>query len=155
MSVEEEVRALNEKRMNIVSLSREILTRAASEKRELTHEESTNHDKAMDDITRIDKTREALLASSRAEEEFQRVNDELQRVATPEERADLAARDKKLEEQIDSFFRRGIRQPGPNAVEIDLTVPAKVYSMARNGIPLNELRALQSDGGSSGGSLTV
>ena len=64
-SVEHEVRNLNEKRMNTIARAREILERASSEKRELTHEESANHDKAMDDISRIDKTREALVSSNR------------------------------------------------------------------------------------------
>lgn len=155
MSVEQEVRALNEKRMNIVSQSREILQRAASEKRELTHEESANHDRAMDDITRIDKTREALISSDRAREESETVNEELRRVATPAERADVDERDKKMEADIRSFFRRGVHTPGENAIELDLTLPAKIYDLHRNGIPISELRVLQTDAGASGGSLTV
>ncbi len=155
MSVEQEVKTLNEKRMNLISQAREILLRASSEKRELTHEESANHEKAMDDITRIDKTREALITSDRAEEEFHRVNDELNRVSTPEVRADRVQRDKQLEADVASIFRQDAHSPGVNAVELDLSIPARVYSRARSGIPMDEFRVIQTDAGASGGSLTV
>lgn len=155
MSVEEEVRALNEKRMNVISQSRDILLRASSEKRELTSEESANHEKAMDDITRIDKTREAVLASSRAQEEYEQTQEAINSVATPEERADASKRDKKLETEVRDFFRRSVHQPGVNAVELDLSVPAAVHAARRSGMSMEEFRVLQTDGGASGGSLTV
>ena len=156
MTVEAEVRALNEKRMNVIEQARAILKRAESEKRELTLEESANHDKAMDDVTRIDKTREAVLATDRAQREFETINDELRRVSTPDELADRDRRDKRAEEDIRSFFRREHHTKGVGALEIDLTVPARIYDAARHGIPVNELRAvIATDTGASGGSLTV
>ncbi len=155
MSVEEEVRALNEKRMNIVSQSREILQRAASEKRELTAEESANHDKAMDDITRIDKTREATLASDRAQQEWEQNQEAFNSIATPGERDAATKRDAKLEQDVRDFFRRSIHQPGINAVELDLSIPAAAAAARRAGLTQEEFRVLQTDGGSSGGSLTV
>jgi hypothetical protein len=42
-----------------------------------------------------------------------------------------------------------------NALELDLTVPARIYDAHRNGIPLQELRVIATDTGASGGSLTV
>jgi HK97 family phage major capsid protein len=156
VTVENEVRSLNEQRMNIWERGKEILDRASSEKRTMTHEESANFDKLNDDIQRIDKTRDALIASDRAKEELATVNDELRRVSTPDERADLDRRDKRMEEDIRSFFRSEIRTKGTNALELDLQVPARIYDMHRNGIPLEELRAVvASDTGASGGSLTV
>lgn len=155
MSVEEEVRALNEKRMNTISQSREILLRASSEKRELTQEESANHDKAMDEITRIDKTRDAIIASDRAQREYEQIHEDINRVATPEERADAAQKDKKLEIEVRDFFRRSVHQPGVNAVELDLSVPAAAFAARRAGMSMEEFRVLQTDGGASGGSLTV
>lgn len=155
MSAEQEVRALNEKRMNVISQAREILTRASSEKRELTHDESETHEKMMDEVTRIDKTREATLASDRAQQEFEQVNEELRRVAAPEERSDVAKRDAELERDVRDFFRRTIHQPGKNAVELDLSEAAGAYAAHRAGMSMEEYRVIQTDAGASGGSLTV
>jgi hypothetical protein len=61
-----------------------------------------------------------------------------------------------MEDDIRSFFRSEIRTKGINALELDLTVPARIYDAHRNGIPLAELRAVvATDTGASGGSLTV
>lgn len=155
MSVENEVREINTRRQNTWERGKEILDRAASEKRDLTHEEHSNWEKLNDDISRMDKTRDALVASDRAQTELETVNDELRRISTPDERADLDRREKQQAEDLRSFFRSEIRTKGVNSLDIDLTLPARVYDMQRNGVPLAELRVLQTDAGASGGSLTV
>jgi len=152
----EYIKELNEQRMKIWERGKEILDRASNEKRSLSDEESDNYDKVNADIIRLDKTRDAFAASASAQREFEQVNEELRKVTTPVERADLAVRDSKMEDEIRSFFRSEIRTRGINALEIDMTVPARIYDMARNGMPLSELRAVvATDTGASGGSLTV
>jgi len=150
------IKELNEQRLKIWERGKEILDRASEEHRSLSDEESANYDKLNADMTRLDKTRESFVASATAQREFEQVNEELRKVTTPVERAELATRDEQMEENIRSFFRSEIRTRGINSLEIDMTVPARVYDGVRNGLPLEELRAvIATDTGASGGSLTV
>lgn len=154
-SVEEQVKNLNEQRMRAWESGKEILDRALERGETMTLEESAQYNKINDDITRLDNTRDALSSSHRAEEEFHRSNDEFLRVSTPIEREDRSKRDAQMEADIRSFFRREHHTQGVGALEVDMTVPARTYDHARHGVPIAELRVLQTDAGVSGGSLTV
>jgi spermidine synthase len=70
-SIDETVRELNAQRLKIWERGKEILDVALRDGRTLTAEESENYDKMNDDIMRLDKTRDALLSSERAEREVQ------------------------------------------------------------------------------------
>ncbi len=156
MSIEHEVRALNEQRMKAWESGKEILDRMRSEKRTLTATESETYDKISNDIDRIDKTREALISSDRAQRELEDVNEEVRRISTPDERADQSDLEKKATDEIMSFFRSGIRTPGVNNLEIDLTTPARAFDAHQHGLRGDEFRAvIATDTGASGGSLTV
>lgn len=153
--IEEQVKSLNAQKLKTWEAAKEILDRALERGETMTAEESAQYKKMSDDITRIDNTRDAITSSYHAQEEFHRVNDELERVSTPLEREDRSNRDKQMEADIKSFFRRDHHTKGVGALEIDLTGPARIYDHARHGVPLQELRVLQTDAGASGGSLTV
>lgn len=160
MSVENEVRALNDKRMNTIHQAREFLVRASSEGRAPTVEELESHSRAMAEVDRIDKAREGLIATDRAQEEIETVNEAYRSVATPSERADANAREQREADAIMDFFRPEFRTKGLNAIEIDLTTPARAFDNLRNGVPISELRAptlIGTDTGDTvtGGSLTV
>ncbi len=142
--------------MKIWENQKEILDRAASDKRSLSAEEADQCRRMDADIARLDETRKMHLASATAQREFEQVNEELRRVTTPVERADLEVRDDKMTADIRSLFRNEVRTRGIDGLEIDLTVPARYYESLRSGIPLSELRAVvATDTGASGGSLTV
>lgn len=155
-TVEEQVKDLNAQRQNAWEQGKAVLDRAMSEKRAMTADEQQTYDRTSDEVTRLANTRDALISSDGAQRELETVNEELRRVATPGERADADRRDAQLEQEIRSFFRPEVHTKGTMALELDLTVPARIYDMHRNGIPLAELRAvIATDTGASGGSLTV
>ncbi len=147
MSIEQQVRDLNYKRMRSVEAGRAILDRASLEGRDLNPEEQRGYDRAMDEITRFDKQRERLLSSDAAAEEADLVNDELRRIATPvERRADINAERMMLE-----FFKRD----GAGHITLDLGRARAAHDYYRQGARGSELRAVVGDSGASGGSLTL
>lgn len=150
MTVEQEVRELNERRLRVWERSKALLDRAVSERRELTHDENENHNKAMEDITRIDKSRDALLASDRAQRELELVNEELRRVSSPGD-YDQARSDEK---RILGDFLSG-RTP---KINIDLrraSYASKAYSDGARGDDFALRSGIFADTGASGGSLTL
>jgi HK97 family phage major capsid protein len=145
----EYIKGLNESRMKIWERGKEILERAAAEKRSMSAEEATQYEALTADITRLDKTRERTWLATA--ERSSRVNEELRGhhpvegpTCPDSRRADPG------------FFRSEIRTRGTNGLEIDLTHPARIYEGFRAGMRLQELRAvIATDSGASGGSLTV
>src|SRR5262245_60497538 len=75
MTVENEVRALNEKRMEIWRAVKALLSGEQAQRSGLDAEGTQTVDAAMAEITRIDKERAELLASDDAKEEVARAND--------------------------------------------------------------------------------
>ena len=146
-SLDEQVKNLNEQRLRAWERGKEILDRALAEGRTLNQEETNNYNQINDDISRIDNTRDALVSSERAAKEYHQVNDELARVSTPIERETrtTAAVDEA------AFFRR----TGPGSIDIDLKPAIDAHNAVMRGYSGQELRAVLTDGGSSGGSLTV
>jgi HK97 family phage major capsid protein len=155
-SVDETVRELNAQRLKIWERGKEILDNALREGRTLNAEESENYDRVNDDIVRLDKTRDALVSSERAAQEYEQVTEEFRRVSTPIEREDHARRDQNAEEL---FLRRGVggEHDGPmKGMMIDFGPAARAYDAIRAGYRGNELRAVfAGDTGASGGSLTI
>lgn len=151
-SIEDQVKDLNEARMKLWHRGKELLDTALEDGRTLSQEELNNYDEINEAISRVDQTRDAMLKSEKAEREFEEVNAELRRVTTPVERNDQETKDRRM---LDSFFRREIRSPGPNKLNIDLQASARLYDGVRMGGRGAELRALLGDSGASGGSLTI
>lgn len=154
-TVEEQVKDINEQRMRTWERGKEILDRAMSEGRALDAEEAANYDKLNADLTRLDKTRDALLTSERARQELEDVQTEFARASTPLERAS----DIEETRRVESFFRKEIRTKGVDALDVDLRPSARMYEAYRLGARGNDLmqefRVIAGDTGSSGGSLTV
>jgi HK97 family phage major capsid protein len=149
-SLDEQVKSLNDQRLRTWERGKEILDRALAEGRTLNQEETNNYNQINDDISRIDNTRDALVSSERAAKEYQQVNDEMLRVATPIEREDHTRRSEDVEA---SFFRRS----GPGNLVLDLKPAVDAHNyIVRHGLTGRELRAvIATDTGASGGSLTV
>lgn len=150
-TIDDQVKDLNEQRLRAWERGKEILDSALARGETPTSEELANYNKINDDISRLDATRDALVSSARAAREYEDVNEELRRVTTPLERENADRR----ENDIDKFFRRGIRSQGPNALEVDLIPVARAYEAYRQGARGQEFRLIADDSGASGGSLTV
>lgn len=151
-TIEEQVKSINEQRLRIYEQGKTILDRALAEGRTLDAEENEQWRRCNDDITRLDNTRDALIGTERAEREYQNVNEELRRVTTPLEREDATRRD---QSEMEQFFRRSIMGAGPNKITVDLIPAARAYEAQRAGASGDEFRAILTDSGTSGGSLTV
>jgi HK97 family phage major capsid protein len=155
-SADEQVRQINERRQNAWEQAKGFLDDINTRQgRDLSADESAQFNRMMDDITAMDRTREAVLASSEAQRTFETINEEARRASTPDERSDAELRDARQADDIRSFFRSEFRTKGLNALEVDLTTPARLYDQARHGIPVPELRLIAGDTGASGGSLTI
>src|SRR5262249_29612559 len=76
------------------------------------------------------------------------VNSEFRSVTSP---GAFAAAEKRDEKLVDLFRRNGTTQ----YVDIDLRAASYTHYLRSQGLGANEIRTLQTDGGSSGGSLTV
>ncbi len=150
--VEQEVKRLNEKRMRTWQRGKDLLDVAAAQGRELTLEETANFDRVSDDISAIDRDRDALLASTRAQDELATVNDAYQRIMKP---VDYRSQRDSQSRILDDFFRREVGRPGINRINFDLSRAANAAHAVRGGASDGEFRAIIADGGSSGGSLVI
>jgi HK97 family phage major capsid protein len=148
MGVYVKMRELLEERQNVWQQAKDVLLQAERERRGMTAEENARFERASEEMDRLDRERLELLASDEADRERALVNEEFRRVATPGERAEADRRDR----QIVDFFRRG---SSTTAVNVDLRPAMYASDAIRNGATGQELRVLQTDGGASGGSLTV
>jgi HK97 family phage major capsid protein len=150
MTVEQEVRRLNEQRLNIWEGAKTILDRAVAENRELTVEENSNHNRALVDITKLDRKRDALLASDRAQRELEGVNEELRRVTRPSDYDQARSDEKRI---LADFVAGRTRK-----INIDLRRASYASNAYRDGARGDDF-ALRSgifaDTGTSGGSLTI
>jgi HK97 family phage major capsid protein len=150
MTVEQEVRALNEQRLNIWEGAKTILDRALAEKRELTVEENSNHNRALVDITKLDRKREALLSSDRAQRELELVNEELRRVAGSSGYDDARDREKRI---LGDWLTGRTK-----TINVDLrraTYASNAYSDGARGDEFAQRSGIFGDTGASGGSLTL
>ena len=82
-SIEQQVRDMNERRLRIWERGKQILDRAAGEGRSLSNEESYNYDRINDDLNRIDRERDQLIASDGTHHEIDGINSEFDRVSSP------------------------------------------------------------------------
>lgn len=156
MDIEEKIKDLNDRRMSAWDKGNEIIETADKRGDGMSAEEKQAFDRTQAEVMRLDTMREALTSSETAERTRDTINDEFRRVSTPDDRENRAAADKRMEDDIKSFFRREHHTKGVGALEIDLTTPARIYDHARHGLPVDEFRAvIATDTGASGGSLTV
>ncbi len=160
-SAEERALALNAERMKVWERAKEI-TDNAERAGGMAAEDKQNFDAALARIGEIDALRDAVLSSDKAKQEVEQVNEELRRVSTADERNDMDRRDMRADEEIRSLFRSPSQGDSfanlraVNALDVDLSVPARYFEAMRQGIPLNDVRALyQTDTGTTGGSLVV
>jgi HK97 family phage major capsid protein len=154
--IEQQILDINDQRGRAWDRAKEILDRGVERGDGNTAEELEQYDRIEATIARLDKSREKLTSDREYQERHETIEAEVLRVSTPSEREDRARRDEEMTKDIASFFRREHHTKGVGALEIDLTTPARIYDQARNGFPIEELRAvIATDTGASGGSLTV
>lgn len=158
-TAEDRIKEINAKRQNAWEQGKEILDRAGTDG--LRAEDKAAFDRAMADYDGYNAAREAILTSDRAREEVETVNEELRKALTTDENRDLDRRNETAEAEIRSFLRSSKNEDmesslrGVNAINVDLSVPARYFNALRQGMTFGELRTYQSDSGSTGGSLTV
>ena len=157
----EQLRALNEARLETWNKAQELLDRAVDEKRGMSAEEKSSYDKMTDDLNRFDETIERISSAEATKRDLEKVNEAFRSAVTPDERDDWDRRNRVEEAEIRSL----LRPPGAtsmqeslravNSMDFDLHDIAAKYEAIRQGIAVPELRLVATDTGSSGGSLTV
>jgi HK97 family phage major capsid protein len=148
VTIENDVRRLNEKRLRAWEHGKALLDRALAENRALSLEESAQYDRINDDISDLDRKRETLLSSDGARRERDLVDEELRRVLGPGQYDDARTREK----QIVADFVSG-RTP---KINIDLRRASYASGLYRDGARGDEFRTgIFGDTGASGGGLTI
>lgn len=149
MSAIDRAKALNEERMAVWHAARALLERVERSGRPgMNAEEREQYRRMEADLDRLELERAKVLGSDEAKREIEFVNEEMRRAVTPEEWAVAERRD---QEYLDFFAGRSQNR----SIYIDLEPARHARAAFRDGMTATELRVLQTDGGASGGSLTV
>lgn len=156
MEIENQIKALNDKRMQAWEAGKEILDRCITEGRARTAEEETAYARTQDDMAKYETLRNDLISSEEHREEMEGLNAEYERAFGPTKVDEARVREAA---QLDQFFRAP-HGTGNQKIDVQIGDAGLWTDLYRQGLRgselVNELRVLTGDtGSSSGGSLSV